>query len=422
MAITGIATPADNIVSALIQSTLSKSLGRRDPLSLFLGQLSSSAGPDLAALLRQVTSNLVNLSTAAAVLDLANPTSTFFATVASSSNTGVITAQTVSGISLDTTAPAGAYSFTVSQVAVTQSNVGTALSSNQTNGFTTGTNTFQVAQNGVNTNVSFTVGAADTNLTVLTNMAAAINNTQGLGVSASVNTDQVAGTSRLVVQSKVTGTTNAFTLTNVSQTPVTNAGVGTATTAAVNASYTQNGVALSSQTNDFYLGSNANLHVTLLNTTASSVVVTVGPDTSQLQGAITTLVNAFNTAKAFFDGQADLYPGASLQLNSAVFRLTGQLSGIGINVAGDGSLSVDSTKLASVLVKSPTQVQAALGDVGGLAKNLHSIADTLLQNPLGLAEPSPPPGQPGLPRVLAAAFADRVASQQLNGLLVSIIA
>jgi hypothetical protein len=246
MAIGPVGDVADTLLSAFLQNSLKAALGNptaglfppedaNDPL-VRLG------ARDLVALLRNVRGNFVSLATAATRLDLASPTSAFFVATAESSDASKLTASVMPGISQDTTPPRANYSFTISQLAVAQANVGTELASNATTTFQSGANTVRVTQNGTNTDVTFNVNATETNLTSLNTLAAAINGTAGLGVEATVVTDAVAATSQIVVQAKLAGTVNAFTLTNQQKLPVTRAGIGTATTSAANASYTQDGV------------------------------------------------------------------------------------------------------------------------------------------------------------------------------------
>lgn len=415
---------ADSLLSAFLQNSLKAALGSQNTISLFVPQdltdpVTKLSPRDLVALLRNVRSSLLSLSDSAARLDLASPTSAFFAGAVSSSNSAVVTGTIVPGISQDTTPVKSSYSFTISALAVGQANAGTKLTSTSISSFGNGTNTFSVTQNGTTTNVSFTVAGGDRNIDVLNNMAIAINNNTTLGITASVNTDPVANTSQIIIQSKSQGTAQAFTLANVTKTPITDSGTGSATTAAANASYTLNGVALTSSSNEFFLGTNANLRVDFNSTSSTPVVLTVGPDVNQISGAVATLVNDFNTAKGFFDSNSAIYPGAAAQLNSVVSQDSSQLRNIGVNVNTDGTLSVDSAKLSVAITQYASQVQAAIGDVGGLAKELHAIADkqlsipTVAQNPL-------PPYQSGIsPRVLVGTFASRLNQTQLKGLLVS---
>src|SRR5262249_62379180 len=117
------------------------------------------------------------------------------------------------------------------------------------------------------------------------------------------------------------GPVNASSLSNVAGTPVADGGVGGTSVAAANAGYTQNGVPLSASTNDLYLGSDASLHLTLLSTTTSPVLVTVGADTRALTTAITALVGSYNTAHGFFASNDDVYPLVARQLGSVASRL-----------------------------------------------------------------------------------------------------
>src|SRR5262249_3162021 len=263
-----------------------------------------------------------------------------------------------------------------SQLAQAQANVGTTLPDSATNAFTTGVNTVRITQNGTVTDVSFVVLANDTNATVLASFADAINATDGLGVGASVHTDAVAGTSQLVLSATTEGTANSFSLSNVAGTPVADAGVGSAAVAAANASYTQNGVPLSASTNDLYLGSDASLHVTLRSTTTSPVLVAVGADTSALSSAIAALVGSYNTAHGFFASNDDVYPLVARQLGSVASRLGGGLQTIGIAVGSDGALSTDASRLSASLGDASASVQRTIGEAGGLAPNLRTIADT----------------------------------------------
>lgn len=427
MRTSGLTSIADTILTNLAGATAQAVTGRSYLASLFLpadlGDATARLSPaDLVATLRGARDNLMGLSSASERLDLANPTSVFFFGTGSSSDSAAIDVRAYAGVSTDTQPTQQTYTFTVSQVAQAQANVGTALTSSTVSGFTAGTNTVRVTQNGTTTDVSFTVGAGETNATVLDNFAAAVNATTNLGVSASVNTDAMAGTSQLVIQSRYTGTTYGFTLTNVAGAPVTNAGVGTATTAAANASYTQNGVALSGSSNELFLGSTAGLKVTLRTTTSSAITVTVGPDTAQIGSAIATLVSAYNAARGFFDERTDTYPAVSNHLVSVVSRLSAQLRNIGIEVGSGGLLSTDSDRLDAALTRALATVQRALGDSGGLARETRTIADTFLSQPAALTNPLPPFQETYGPRQLAADFAGRLNTLRTAGLLVSALA
>jgi flagellar hook-associated protein 2 len=415
------------LVDSLINDLVSQSAGAAFAPAAFAARVlpsaltdssASLAGSPLADLLSTARASLLGLASTARQLDLASPLSAFFSASATSSNPSAILAQATPGSSVTTAPPQATYTFSVSQVAVAQANVGSALPSNGTGTFAAGTDTIGVTQHGVTTDVSVAVGANDTNATVLANLAAAINDTPGLGVTASVLTDPIAGTSQLVVEAATTGTASAFSLSDVAGTAVASAGVGNATTAAANASFTENGTALTSSSNDLYLGDLGQLHVTLLAPTAAPVTVTIGPDTSQITAAIASFVDAFNGAQAFFGAHADTFPGVGAELSSLAARLAPQLATIGIATAPDGTLSIDAAKLAAAVGQQLGSVRTVLADVGGLASEASAIATTRLQNPLTTVAPLPPRTPGFVPQRLAAQFGGELASLRLTGLLV----
>lgn len=417
---------ADSVLSGLVQSTTQAAASREAFASLFLPpQLQSPFGAlpaaDLVAFLSTARSSLLDLSTAATHLDLGSPLSDFYGGTVTSSNASAVKGQITAGVSASSRPEATSYTFSVSQVARAQANVGTALSSSATSSFQAGTNTVRFVQNGVTTDVNFTVAANDTNLTVLTNLSSAVNAASGLSVAASVNTDAVGGTSQLVLTSENTGTTYAFTVANQAGTPVTNAGVGSATTGAQNASYTLNGTSLGSNSNEFYVGAYANLRVTLLTTTSSDVVLAVKRDTDKLTADISGLVNAYNTTKAVFDTIARVNPAAASNLALAVNGLHASLDSIGIGTSASGTLTIDSTRLASALTDKFDTVQRVVGDARGLAPELRSVADTLLAQPSNVIAP-PPVFDPGYaPATLTGMYSRRLNGMRLTGLLVDLL-
>jgi len=101
-----------------------------------------------------------------------------------------------------------------------------------------------------------------------------------------------------------------------------------------------------------------------------------------------------------------------------VSRNSVRLRAIGITVAADGSLSVDTGRLASVLETSPSTVRDVLGDAGGVAKEMRTIADTQLAIPAVARNPLPP-FQPGtVVGTLVGAYAVRLGRLALRGSLV----
>ncbi|HLK12819.1 MAG TPA: flagellar filament capping protein FliD [Candidatus Binatia bacterium] len=414
---------ADTLINDLVGQSASAALSPAAFAALALPSTltdssASLSGSQLVDLLSTARTSLLGLASTAQQLDLTSPLSAFFSAAASSSNPGAIAVQSIPGSSASTAPPQSTYTFTVSQLAVAQANVGTALASGGTGTFAAGTDTIGVTQNGVTTDVSFAVGASDTNATVLANLAAAINDTPGLGVTAAVETDPIAGTSQLVVTAASTGTASAFSLSDVAGTAVASAGVANATTAAADAAFTENGTALTSSSNDLFLGDLGQLHVTFLAPTTSPVTATIGPDTSQITAAIASFVDAFNGAQSFFAAHADAFPGVGAELSSLVVRLGPELANVGISAASDGTLSIDSATLGTAVSQQLGSVETALADVSGLASEANALATTRLGNTLAGDAPLPP-FQPGFaPQRLAAQFGSQLASVRFTGLLV----
>jgi len=393
--VSSVPSTADQLLTALLERSFQRGLaGFASPaLAGFDSRDDGTAGlsaKELVAVLGGARSNLLDLSLAAARLDAANPLSAFFTGAATTTDPDAVMARVVPGTSTATASASGSYSVTVGQLAVAQVNTGTALLSAGPSAFTAGINTVRFTQNGTTTDVSFGVGSSDTNATVLSSFADAVNATSGLGVTAAVVTDAGAGTSTLVLSATTTGTAAAFTVANVSGNPVTKA----------------------------YLGSSGQVHLTLVGTTATPVVVSVGPDTKQVAAAVTGFVNAFNAAHAFFAANPDLVSGAAPQLESVLMRSSARLQAIGIDVASDGSLSVDPTRLSASLADGVDTVRAVLGDVGGFAKEVHAIADTQLALPSVARDPSPVYRPGASAQALAGLMASALNDLAVRGMLV----
>jgi flagellar hook-associated protein 2 len=214
--------------------------------------------------------------------------------------------------------------------------------------------------------INITAGSNDT----LTTLASYINN-QNLGVTASVSTDANGAELNLVSQSgsavSVTGNTTQLNF----------AANGTGGT---NASLTINGIPYSSASNTV---TGAIPGVTLNLTGANpneTVQVSVGADSSAITNAINNFVSAYNqvigdinqqyTINSSTNSEGPLGSDSSLRnlqtslLADAAYALPlnsnsgyTNLASIGITTNNDGTLTVDSSQLASVLASNPSAVQ-----------------------------------------------------------------
>jgi len=312
---------------------------------------------------------------------------TFNTFSATSSNTGVVSA-TASSI-----AKPGNYSLNVSQLAQAQNLVvaGQASATTAIGGGSSTTLTFDFGTisggtltNGKYASASFASnGGATKSVTIdssnntLGGIRDAIN-AANIGVTASIINDGSAAPYRLVLTSNTTGVANSMkisvagdaTLNSLlAQDPAGTQNLSQ-TSAAANANFTVNGIAISKASNtvgDVVPGVTLNLS----STSASAVTLNVGPNTSAVSTAINGFVTAFNAAAKAIQSQTSYDPttktAGTLQGDVSLSIIQSQMAAmlttnvgstssglnnltqIGIGFQKDGTLAVDSTKLSAAL-------------------------------------------------------------------------
>jgi len=132
---------------------------------------------------------------------------------------------------------------------------------------------------------------------------------------------------------------------------------------------------------------------------STPVTVNVNPDTTQVTSAINTLVSAYNTViteiNSQFNVAADGSGGGPLETDNSLREVQSQLLGalsysisgnsgivnlasIGVNFNNDGTLSVDSGKLASTLSSNFSAVQNLLqNSTTGFSQNLSTVLSNI---------------------------------------------
>ncbi len=312
---------------------------------------------------------------------------TFNTFSATSSNSAVVSA-TASSI-----AKPGSYSLTVSQLAQAQNLVvagqasaTTAIGSgaSTTLTFDFGTISGGTLTNGTYSGASFASnGSATKSVTIdssnntLSGIRDAIN-AANIGATASIINDGSAAPYRLVLTSNTTGVANSMKISVAGDSTLSGllaedpAGTQklSQTSAASNANFTVNGIAISKASNtvgDVVPGVTLNL----AGTSASAVTLNVGPNTSAVGTAINGFVTAFNAAVKAIQSQTSYNPTTKtagtlqgevslsiIQSQMAAMLTTNigdgssgisNLTQIGIGFQKDGTLAVDSTKLNAVL-------------------------------------------------------------------------
>ena len=203
-------------------------------------------------------------------------------------------------------------------------------------------------------------------------------NAANVGVTASIINDGSTSPYRLVLTSNATGATNSMKISVSGDATLSSllsedpAGVQnlSQTSAAQNANFTVNGIAISKASNnvgDVVPGVTLNL----ASTSASPVTLSVAPNTSAVSTAINGFVTAFNAAVTAIQNQTSYDPttktAGTLQGDVSLSIIQSQMASmltttmgsnpngfsnltqIGIGFQKDGTLAVDSTKLNAAL-------------------------------------------------------------------------
>jgi len=281
--------------------------------------------------------------------------------------------------SADATAQSGSHTITVSQLAQTSSDVSTAISN--ASDTLSGSVTIQGR--------AFNVDSSDDTLATL---SSAINSA-GIGVTSSVITDSSG--SRLSI---VSGTSGAAGQLSISSS-LSGASSGAITfqtgETGQHAKLTVDGVSVTSSSNTV---TNAILGVTfqLLATSATAVQVQITNDTTDVSKAISSFVTAYNAVVKDINTQEGndssgnpepLYGSptmATIQsgLTGAMFSgaASGSISNItqlGLSLNDDGTLSLDSSKLTSVLNSNFSDVTGFMQNTGSFGQTLSSALNNL---------------------------------------------
>jgi len=336
---------------------------------------------------------------------------------ASVSDSSVLTAAAASN------AVAGSYAVAVTSLAQQQKLIaaGTTSTAAAIGGLGPTTLTFQLGTisggtlvNGIYSPVAtFTANPAKASVAVTidgsNNTLAGIRdaiNAANAGVTATIINDGSGLPYRLSLTSNDTGAASSLKLTvsgdsNISSLlsydPSTATQNLSQTQAAQNAQFSVDGINITSATNsvsDAIQGVTLNLAKASPNPTPATATVTVQRDTSALTAALSALVQGYNSSnKAIASATAK---GAALQGDWAVLGLQRQvrtllgstqpggsyttLSQLGVSFQKDGSLALDSTKLAAALSSS-------YADVASLTKSIASAINTAATSFLGTTGP-----------------------------------
>jgi flagellar hook-associated protein 2 len=334
------------------------------------------------------TKQTANTAQISSVGTIASDLSTFSTSLASLISGGTLQTQPVSSdasvmsVAAVAGVPVGALNQSVIVNAIAQAQSVKSASYTSTQAFSTGTLTLTV---GNGTPISINV---DSSNNTLSGIAQSIN-AKGAGVTASVITGS-DGTATLVLKG-ATGANQSFTLASDDSTAAQPTGAlslsklafgGTATggltqtQAAQDASVTVDGVTVTRSSNTF---SDVIPGVSMTLVKTGTVNLSSTRPNDAITTAITNLVDSYNyllgeinTATAASTGTADAGPlrgnAAMRTLKTQLSQLTTQplnatgsirtLAELGVKTGQDGTLSVDSTQLNTMLTQHPDDVES----------------------------------------------------------------
>ena len=337
--------------------------------------------------------------------------SSLMAFTVTSGNSSVVTASANSGASR------GTHQVTVKDLAQGHM-LGSAGLQKDASGFAAGTYGFDVTVAGTTTHVSVNVGAGDTNSTVLSNVATALNSS-GAAVSASVvTTDAGAGTQKLVVQSTTAGVANIISSIQdtagglaaqlgLAGTSTKDAYSAATLQQAKDAAFTLDGITMSSSTNEV---SNvlSGVTINLFSKSDTPVSFTISADTAAVRKVLDDFMTKFNTlvsavraksavsddgktrqplaGNSTFSGlKSDLFDLAATPVGGRPTGAPTMLADLGIDIAQDGTLSMtDESKLTAAINANATQVVNLFAGDNGIAGRLYNLVDNFTGTSGGL--------------------------------------
>ncbi|MBY0576839.1 MAG: flagellar filament capping protein FliD [Gallionellaceae bacterium] len=324
---------------------------------------------------------------------------------AASSDTSIFSASAAS------TAVAGTYSLNITALAQATQLAAAGQASDISAIAATGPSTVTFTVGGINTNITIAAGATLQNIRDTINAA-------NMGVTATIVNSGGATPYRLAISSNSTGVSNAISSITVqaggdasvnsllAYAPTVNPPAlvtMTQTTAAQNAAFTVNGIAVTSASNTVTTAIQG-VTLTLSKVTATPATLTVARDTGAVSKAASSFVDAYNalasklkSLSAFGSGGTS---GGALAGDGTVRLMQSQLRDIfntaasggtltslaqvGIAFQADGTLKLDSSKLNSAMASNFGDVTNLFSSATGFATRLDTWATSVISSGNGL--------------------------------------
>ena len=363
------ATLIDNLISA-----------ERSASDTRISTATSAANAKISAL-GSLKSTFTSLQTALKTLRSSDTTQARTVTVGSGAG---FTATTSAGTAT------GSYSIQVNRLATAEKQMSVLQSADTTIG-STGTLSFSAGD------TTFDVSVSDTD--TLSTLATKINKASG-GTGLSATVINVDGGQRLVLSAANTGSEGTISVTGDSA--VTSALGLTTTTTAVDAEVVVDGQTRTSSSNTLTdLIDGVNLTLTSVDTSAHTL--SISADTSKTADAVSAFVTAYNSVLSTMKSVTAFTPGSDgdagsssaltgdamvrtlqQQLRSMLGNNVTDLNAIGVTIATDGQLTLDSTKLTSALASDPDAVSNLFSADSNLGSSLDATLTSVLDSTDGL--------------------------------------
>lgn len=371
-----------------------------------VSQLMALERKPITTLQSKVTANDSKISTFGTIKSLVATFQSSVATLTSSLGKYSATASdsNVFSATASSSAVAGSYTLTVDHLARAQSLVAAGQLSS-TDPITTSASTVSFVVGGATTDVAIDAGAS------LADIRDAIN-AAGTGMSATIVNDGSGTPYRLALTANSTGTANAATSITVlaggdavlnemlAFNPLSNPPASTTLTepaSALDASFTVNGIPVTSSTNTV---SDAIQGVTLnLKSATTGATLTVARDTASIADAAGKFVDAYNamvkqmkSSSAFATSSSATAPVLAGdgtvrmmldQMRSILSTAAGEssysyLAEVGISQQSDGTLKLDSSTFSSALSSKFSDVEALFNGATGFATRFDAWTSSAL--------------------------------------------
>ena len=273
------------------------------------------------------------------------------------------------------------YGLQVPRLAAAQENVGELLAREAPMALDPGQHSFELRTFVGVKHLSVPVAECESNDSVLTHMAAAINQAN-LGVIATLARPTFS-TLQIAITATLSGSASSFSLGDLEGWLVQTSGASWEARAAQDAAYVLNGVRTTSPTNQLLL-QGGKIQLTLHTISrGAEVTVAIGPDRDAVLGAVEHLAEAVTQLAAVIgENERYLSPTFVGDFGSAVQALVLPLQQVGVEIAEDNAVSVNRQAFVQACDEQPELVESTLSSPNGAAQRIGGIAAGVMSDPI----------------------------------------